>query len=473
MDEETRRAIARWRLAVLGPLISARLEHGDRVEWFRAAAARTHEHPDGHLVKLSARTVEAWFLAYRHGGFDALHPKTREDAGQSRAISEEIADLILRAKRERPRRSIRRIIRMLERAGRVRRGELSRSSVHRLLQRHGVSVRPVRGPAAERRSFLHEHAGDLWVGDVLHWTRALGPDGRVCRAYLISVIDGATRYVVHSQFMLSEGAIAHEHGFKQALLKAGRPRVYYVDLGSAYRADSLHDICAELGIRHLNTEREDPEAKGVIERWHRTWRDEVGDELPDGPMSIADLNARHWAWLAVEYHARVHDTTGRAPREHWLDEAQHLLPLPHDKKLDEVFLHRERRTVRKDGTVRFGGALLEVRPELVGTRVELRFDPTEPERLPRVFVGDAFRCDTVPLDRLANASRKRRRNLGAPDPQALPTGLDPLALLLEEHDRRALPAAIDALARDDSDDDSDDDTADDTADDHDHDTTED
>ena len=59
MDDEIKRVIARWRLAVLGPLISARLEHGDRVEWFRAAAGRTHAHPDGHLVKLSARTVEA------------------------------------------------------------------------------------------------------------------------------------------------------------------------------------------------------------------------------------------------------------------------------------------------------------------------------------------------------------------------------------------------------------------------------
>lgn len=457
MDDEIKRAIARWRLAVLGPLISARLEHGDRVEWFRAAAGRTHEHPDGHLVKLSSRTVEAWFLAYRHGGFEALFPKTRDDAGQSRAIGDEVADLILRAKREKPRRSIQRIIRMLERAGRVRAGELSRSSVHRLLQRHGVSGRPVRGPSAERRSFLHEHAGDLWVGDVLHWTRALGPDGRVCKAYLISVIDGATRFVVHSQFMLSESAVAHEHALKQALLKSGRPRVYYVDRGSAYIADSLHEICAELGIRHLNTEREDPEAKGVIERWHRTWRDEVGDELPESPMSLADLNARQWAWLSVEYHARPHATTGRVPLQHWLDEARHLLPLPPHKKLDEVFLHRERRKVRKDGTVRFGGDLLEVRPELVGREVELRFDPNAPEARPRVFQDNAFYCDTVPLDRLRNATRTRRRDLGAPDPQVVPTGLDPLALIQQEHDRRARPAAIDDLAQDDSDDHDDDD----------------
>ena len=47
---------------------------------------------------------------------DSLETRDRRDRGQSRAISAEVAEQILRVKRERPRRSIRRIIRMLERA---------------------------------------------------------------------------------------------------------------------------------------------------------------------------------------------------------------------------------------------------------------------------------------------------------------------------------------------------------------------
>jgi transposase InsO family protein len=439
MDDETRQTIALWRLGVLGPLISARLEHGDRRACFEAAAARLHQRPDGRLVRLSARTIESWYYAWLDGGFAGLHPKTRQDRGNSRAIRPEVADLVVRAKREKPRRSINRIIRMLERAHVVRPGELSRSSVHRLLARHGVSARPLRGPAAERRSFLHEHPGDLWVGDALHGPKVVAPDGSVRKAYLLSLIDGATRYIVYSYFALSEGAAAHEHAFKQALLRHGRPRAYYVDLGSAYVAGSLRVICAELGVRLLHTEARDPEAKGVIERWHRTWRDEVGDELPDTPLPLAELNAIHWAWLAAEYHARRHDTTGRAPREHWLSGVAELRPLPRGCDLDALFLHRERRFVRKDGTVRFGGALLEVRPELCGQTVELRFDPAEPDARPRVFVEGRFFCDTVPLDRHRNTVRERRRNLGAPEPQVEPTGLDPLALIQREHYRRARP----------------------------------
>jgi len=440
MKHDDKQAVALWRLGVLGPLTSARLEHGDRRRYLAEAAARTHERPDGTRVQLSARTIEAWYDAYRRGGFPALFPRDREDRGRSRAISAEIAEHLLRVKRERPRRSIRRIIRMLERAGLVRAGALHRATVHRLLAAQGVSARPLRGPAAERRSFLPEHAGDLWVGDALHGPLVIAPDGAVRKAYLLTQIDGATRYVPHSYFAVSESAVDQEYGFKQAVAKHGPPRVYYVDLGSAYIAESLVLICAELGIRLLHTGVQDCEAKGVIERWHRTWREEVGDELPDHPLPIAELNAKHWAWLAAEYHARKHDTTGKPPREHWLSELPYLRTLPRHKTLDEVFLHRERRFVRKDGTVRFRGGFLEVRPELVGREVELRFDPRDDTARPRVFLEDRFVCDTVPLDRLRNASRRRRRLRGEPAPDVEPSGLDPLALIEAEHYQRVRPA---------------------------------
>ena len=439
MRHDDKQLIALWRLGVLGPLISARLEHGDRRRYFDEAASRTHERPDGTRVRLSARTIETWYRAWRRGGFAALFPEDRLDRGVSRVIAPELAEQILRVKRERPRRSIRRIIRMLERAHMVRKGELHRSTVHRLLAAQGVSARPLRGPATERRSFLPEHAGDLWVGDALHGPVTIAPDGSLRKAYLLSQIDGATRYVPHSYFALSEGAADEEHGFQQAIAKHGPPRTYYVDLGSAYIARSLVLICAELGVRLLHTGVQDCEAKGVIERWHRTWREEVGDELPDEPLPLAELNSKHWAWLAAEYHARRHDTTGRAPREHWLAELSWLRKLPPGKQLDEVFLHRERRFVRKDGTVRFRGGFLEVRAELVGREVELRFDPRDATARPRVFVENRFVCDTVPLDRVRNASRRRRRLRGDAPPTADPSGLDPLALIEAEHYERVRP----------------------------------
>jgi transposase InsO family protein len=445
MDDDAKRAIALFRLGVLGPLVSARLEHGDRTAYFVEAASRRHVMPpDGRIVRLSARTIEAWYYLHKHGGFEALIPDARADKGRSRAIRAEIAEVIVRAKREKPRRSVRRIIRMLERAGLVKRGELARATVHRLLAAAGISARPVRGPAAERRSFLAEHAGDLWVGDAMH-PRApvIAPDGKLRKVILFSQIDNATRFVLHSYLAIVDGedAATQERGLKQAILKYGLPRAYYVDRGPAYIAHSLRDICAELDIYLQHAGAGDAEAKGVMERWHRTWREEVEDELGDAPLPLADLAAKHWAWLGSEYHARKHETTGRIPRDHLLADAHEIRAVPRGAKLDEIFLHRATRKVRKDGTVRWRGGYLEVRAELSGESIELRFDPEDECALPRVFADHAFVCDTVPLDRLANMHRRRRRIAGEPDPRAAATGLDPLGLIEDEHYRRTRPVA--------------------------------
>jgi transposase InsO family protein len=439
MDEETRTETALWRLGVLGPLISARLDYGDRTNLFDEAAERTYETHDGRRTRLKARTVEAWYYAYRSGGFEALKPRRRSDAGRSRAISQQLAGLILAAKRENPRRSIRRLIKMLEREGKVRVGQLSKSSVHRLLQAHGLSRRSGRYHGTERRAFRHAHAGDLWMGDVMHGPQAILPNGRKGKSYLHVFIDSATRLVPGCAFRPGETAADHEAVLKQALLKHGLPRVLYLDRGAAQISRSLKIICAELGIRLLHCRPYDPAAKGAIERLIRTWREEVGSELPDSPLPLDELNSLTWAWIAAEYHRRVHSTTHKAPLDHWLSQADHVRPAPRGKLLDEAFLHRAKRKVRKDSTLRFGGKMLEVRPELCGLEVELRFDPERPGVPPRVFVDGQFHCDTTVLDPVRNSSRRRRRGQPAADPDTVKTGLDPLKQIQDEHCRRARP----------------------------------
>ena len=341
----------------------------------------------------------------------------------------------------------------------VRPGELSKSSVHRLLEHEGISWRPARladdedggavGTRVERRSYIAEHVGELWVGDALHVHRRVRlPSGVIGKAYLLSQIDSASRYVPHSYFAPGEQDVDQEHGFRQAVAKYGVPWHYYVDRGPAYVARSLALICAELGCRLSHAGKRDAPAKGVIERWHRTWREEVEDELPREVIALEDLSAAHHAWLAREYHLRAHDTTGQPPRERFLSEAGELRGAPSPERLAKIFLHRETRTVRGDGTVRWGGDYLEVRPELMGQKVQLRFDPRDASVRPKVYKDDAFVCDTVPLDRVANSRRKRRRVAGEPAPQVEPTGLDPLAQLVAEH---AQAARLAHLADDDSD----------------------
>ena len=80
-----------------------------------------------------------------------------------------------------------------------------------------VSTRPPRSRAEddrqraprERRSFLPEHAGDLWMGDVMHGPRVIA-GSRLLKSYLSSIVDVATRYFVASLFCLREKAVDHE-----------------------------------------------------------------------------------------------------------------------------------------------------------------------------------------------------------------------------------------------------------------------
>jgi putative transposase len=314
MNHETRRAIALWRMSVLGPLVSMDLEHGDLRPLLEAAATRTYETPQGRRVRPRWRTLEAWYYAHKHGGLEALEPATRKDTGTCRALPEALAQHILALRREQPRRSARTLVRAVERAGMCPVGETSASSVLRLLRAHGLSQRPSASPARERRPFLPEHPGDLWMGDSMHGPRVRDADGVLRKTYLLTQLDVATRFVIHSEFFLSEDAAHQEDGLRHAITGHGLPRTYYVDRGPAYTAQSLQRICAELGIWLAHTAPGDCEAKGAIERYHKTWRAEVGCELPATPLVLGELAERHIAWVTREYNRRVHGTTQRVPK---------------------------------------------------------------------------------------------------------------------------------------------------------------
>ena len=206
MPEDDRRTDwALWRYSVLGPLVSTLLEHGDRATFFREAARRRHVDPDGNVAQISVRTIESWYYEWKKSGLAGLKRDPRSDRGDS-AIAQHLKDRLVALKLERPRRSIRRLIRILERAGEARNGELTRSSVQRLLKSRGISGRLAGSEPTERRSFRHQSPGDLWMGDVLHGPRVIA-GGRLRKSYVIAFIDSATRFVVAAEVRLSESRV--------------------------------------------------------------------------------------------------------------------------------------------------------------------------------------------------------------------------------------------------------------------------
>jgi transposase InsO family protein len=402
---------ALFRLSVLGPLVSReRLARGELQQLIRELAQREYAIPGSRRQLLGEKTIQAWYYAWRRAGIAGLTPKVRLDRGQSR-LSAEVQTAIVAAKREQPRRSIRQLQRLLEAAGTVAHGTLSRSAIHRLLQQQGLSR--ITGAASlpeEKRSFVAATAGAIWYGDVLH-----GPKvpirGRLAKTYLVTLFDDASRLVAHSAFCAGETALDIEGVLKQALLKRGVPIKLVVDNGAAYRAHTLQGICARLGIHLIYCRPYAPEGKGKLERWHRTCRDQFLSELDERRLNdLADLNARLWAWLETVYHRTVHGgLNGLTPLARYQQDLSNVRMLgARAAQLDQLFLHRISRKVKKDGTVSYLGARFEVPFEFSGQSVYVVVDPHAQkvvgvENAQGESIGQA-----TPLDALANATRRRR-----------------------------------------------------------------
>lgn len=409
--------VALFRLSVLGPLVSRdRLERGELQRIIRELAGREYAIPGSRRRLIGEKTIEAWYYAWRREGIDGLVPKPRNDRGVSK-LPQAVQEAILATKRDNPRRSIRQLQHLLERAGTVPRGTLSRSSIHRLLQQHGLSQVAAPVPEEHRR-FVAEHANAIWYGDVMHGP-SLTLKGRRRKVYLVSLMDDASRLIAHSAFCTGETALDIEGVLKQAVLKRGLPRKLVVDNGAAYRATTLQGICARLDIRLIYCRPYAPEGKGKLERWHRTFREHFLSELDVSRLNdLDDLNARLWAWIEQVYHRRPHGGLGGlTPLERYQQDLPMIRLLGQKAAhLDELFRHRVARKVRRDGTVSYQGRDFEVPFELSGKTVQLVVDP-HGEKV--VGIEDAEGKSlgaATPLDAIANAQRRRRRP--APDAYA-------------------------------------------------------
>jgi putative transposase len=404
--------LALFRLTVLGPLASRnQLRRGEVKTLIRELALQTYHIPDSRRVHLSEETILRWYYDWKRGGIEGLIPKSRTDKGQTQ-LSIDIQNALLHYKKDNPARSINTLIRLLEKQGLVARNKLSRATVHRFLQQQKLSKRIIADKnTIERRSFVAEHAGDIWQGDVLHGPSIQTSNG-VRKTYLVSLLDDASRLVVHSAFCFGETALDIEGVLKQAVLKRGLPYKLIIDNGAAYRSGSLQSICAILEIRLIYCRPYEPEGKGKLERFHRTFRAQFLDEINAEKITgLDDLNARLWAWLECVYHRRGHaGLQGKTPLERWRDDLVHVRQLGFKAaKIDDIFCHRVERTVRKDGTISWDGRQFEAAFELADKKIKLVVDPHTKTalRVESVF-GDDLGLVT-PLDKIGNLNRKRHR----------------------------------------------------------------
>lgn len=434
--------VALFRHRLIARLLPEELTSRQRQQEVERIITAEHQIPGTLRTRVAESTLRDWLREYRAGGFDALKPKRRIDAGHPRALDPALVERLLQVKEAEPDRSIRRIIETVRGEGMLAPTQhLPRSTVHRLFKQHGLMSRTgENAPGEDRRRFAFARAGQLWMSDVMHGPGVPDETRRKRKTYLIAFLDDATRVIPHAAFAFAENTRAFLPVFKQALLRRGLPQRLFVDNGANYRSHQFALICAKLGVALIHARPFQPEGKGKIERFFRTCRAQLMSELTDpDTASLTALNRRLAVWIEGEYHQQPHrGLEQQTPLERWAQSAEGLRYPDPGLDLDDLFLFEDQRKVQNDRTVSLHGQVFEVDASLIGQRVTLRYDPCEPAAPVQVVHNGQFIEQARRVDLYANCFVKRHRRSGALEAdrpaQPAPSGLSLRALDPEASD---------------------------------------
>ena len=193
----------------------------------------------------------------------------------------------------------------------------------------------------------------------------------------------------------------------KALRTNPAPGILYLDNGATYSGKALATACARLGIGLVHAQPYDPQARGKMERFWRTLRNQCLDHCI-GLTSIHDVQIRLLAWLEEHYRVSPHGgLLGRTPSDVYATAADQA---PVDESLlREALTVRARRRVRADGTLSIAGTDFElVQAHLAGRNVTIARTLLDPTAMPWVELEEQ-RLPLRPVDAVANGKTKRRR----------------------------------------------------------------
>jgi putative transposase len=432
MDAKAER-IALFRYGLIAPLVLEALPRGELTRRAEEIASRVYDFPDSRRRTVSVDTLLDWAARYRNGGFEALAPKQRQDRGQSRTITPQLANLIERLKRENPHRTGTTLLRELALSSGKDEPPVSSSTLYRFLKQRGLSERQLLTPPA-RKKFEAELANQIWQADMLFGPWVQRPGGGRMQVFLHATLDDASRLIPHAQFYCSQGLDAALDCLRQAIASRGIPTRLYTDNGKIYRSPQLARIAASLGILIIHSRPYQPEGRGKIERCFRTLREQFLANLdPKHRLSLDELNERLWAWIENVYHRSEHSALGTTPLLRWQRDIEQVRQLPPATDLRHLFFHRLDRLVRRDSTFLLHKRLYEAPPHLAGNMIEVRFDPLDASQVEIWFQGQLQSAARL-VDPVVNSQLPSPKPVASAQPQS--TGINFVELLIPKSDSK-------------------------------------
>lgn len=428
--------IALFRYGLIAQILHDPPASGRQEALLREIAAKTYKIPGSTRSRVSITSLRRYLKTYQAGGFDALRPQPRCDAGKPRAFSPEVLDRAIALREEQPRRTTQTLVDILAHDPAVKLdGSLCVHTLTTHLRRCGKTRCLLAQPGRVYRRFERDHVNSLWQGDAMTgpWLPDPAQPGKKRRAHLFCFLDDHSRLVPYIEAFFEEALPRLERVLKIAILRRGLPQALYVDNGQVYAATQFGVACASLGIYRIHSAPYAPEGKGKMERFWATLQSQFLPEVETSDVTtLAELNESLWAWVECVYHRHEHSETGQAPLDRYtagLDQVRSVDP----ETLRSAFLWREQRKVRRDATLALQGNTYQVDPHLAGRTVELRFDPFDLSQIEMCLDGRSLGVATV-------VTQNRQKHLAverlATEPLTPPkpkSSLDYLAALRAEY----------------------------------------
>jgi len=370
-DNKKAEEVAENRFKIISPVLLAKEGGADTAKIYQIRQEVCDQHG------ISVRTLKRWIKAHEKRGFKGLCPAPKTYVKQ-KPLTEELIQEAIMLRREVPRRSVPTIIEILEMEGKAPKGTIKESTLQDKLMERGYSMRHMRlyqetGVAARR--FQRVDRNDLWQAD-LKFGPKISVKGEQKQIYLAAFIDDATRYIIHAEFYDSLEQVIIEDCLKKAIIREGTPLRLYFDNGGQFRNKWMERTCAKLGIKLLFTKPYSPEAKGKIERFNRTVDAFLAEAALQNLRTLDAYNRYLNIWISECYHNKVHSALKDTPQNVY-QQSKTPLRFADPNLLAEAFLHSETRRVDKSGCISLEKQLYEVSLTLIGTKVEIIYDPQD------------------------------------------------------------------------------------------------
>lgn len=374
MDSDKKKAVALMRYSAIAPIVTDSADDcASLSDFFRRASAKGIKAPDGSLRHYSPGTLEKWYLAYKHNGFDALLPAGRSDAGVSRKIDDDLREQIIYLKHNYPRMSASAIFRQLQDNGSVSSKTISESTVCRFVRQLALQERL--SSNQDLRRYERPHINEVWCGDSSVGPYLRTPDGKKHRVWVIALIDDASRFVLAADVFFNDNFVNLMSVLRSAVSKYGRPKLFNFDNGAAYRNRQMELLAARIGSVINYCRPYSPVQKAKIERWFRTLKDNWMASLDMREFhSLDELRGSLLTYVSA-YNQRSHSSLKNlSPQERFFQEPELIRRLT-DEQIASSFLLEVERRVSADSVIVIDGVEYEVDSRFAKQRITLRYSP--------------------------------------------------------------------------------------------------